>query len=151
MDDGALRLQDNAGGLLLNFLIAFFKTTQETVAESVRNGYITEKTSLTAAASLVPNFDTSVSTRSKTLSHPSQMCKLFSRSALHKLILEAESGHLFHDSCSRCGTIISVCLPCPASSPHPPTPAPLQFQQLLSMLSEAQPQLADVLRKQFPV
>lgn len=31
------------------------------------------------------------------------------------------------------------------------TSAPLQFQQLLSVLSEADPQLADVLKKQFPV
>lgn len=39
--------------------------TQETVADSVKNGYLTEKTSLTAAASLVPNFTTSVSDTSK--------------------------------------------------------------------------------------
>lgn len=58
--------------------------SKETVADSVKKGYLTEKTSLTAAASLVPNFNTS-------------------------------------------------------------------FQQLLSVLSEADPQLADVLKKQFPV
>lgn len=58
--------------------------SKETVADSVKNGYLTEKTLLTAAASLVPNFNTS-------------------------------------------------------------------FQQLLSVLSEADPQLADVLKKQFPV
>lgn len=34
---------------------------QETVADAVKNGYLTEKTSLTAASSLVPNFNTSVS------------------------------------------------------------------------------------------
>lgn len=34
---------------------------QETVADSVGKGYLTEKTSLTAAASLVPNFTASVS------------------------------------------------------------------------------------------
>lgn len=57
---------------------------KETVADLVKNGYLTEKTALTAAGSLVPNFRTS-------------------------------------------------------------------FQHLQSMLSETDPQMADMLRKQFPV
>ncbi|TNN87028.1 Protein saal1 [Liparis tanakae] len=56
----------------------------DTVADLVKNGYLTEKTSLTAAGSLAPNFRTS-------------------------------------------------------------------FQQLQSMLSETDPQMADTVRKQFPV
>lgn len=69
---------------------------QETVADSVKKGYLTEKTSLTAAASLVPNFNTSVSTKlkktPKKLVHYCQMCKLINNGALYKLILEVESG-----------------------------------------------------------
>ncbi|XP_010745473.3 protein saal1 [Larimichthys crocea] len=57
---------------------------KDTVADLVKNGYLTEKTTLTAASSLVPNFITS-------------------------------------------------------------------FQHLQSMLSETDPQLADMVRKQFPV
>lgn len=34
---------------------------QETVADAVKNGFLTEKTALAAAASLVPNFTNSVS------------------------------------------------------------------------------------------
>lgn len=40
-----------------------FQMMQETVVDSVKKGYLTEKTSLTAAASLVPNFNTSVSAK----------------------------------------------------------------------------------------
>lgn len=42
-----------------------FCPLQDTVADLVKNGYLTEKTSLTAAGSLVPNFKSSVSAFSK--------------------------------------------------------------------------------------
>lgn len=45
--------------------VCVFQMTQETVADSVKNGYLTEKTSLTAAACLVPNFNTAVSVKSQ--------------------------------------------------------------------------------------
>lgn len=56
----------NSGGCLLNMFVCLFQMMQETVADSLKNGYLTEKMSLTAAASLVPNFNTSVSTNTQT-------------------------------------------------------------------------------------
>lgn len=45
--------------------VCLFQTVQETVADSVVKGYLTEKTSLTAAANLLPNFNTSVNAKLK--------------------------------------------------------------------------------------
>lgn len=57
----------------------------------MKNGYLTEKTSVTAAASLVPNFNSSVSTNSETV-HYNPMYKLFNNGALYELTSEAKSG-----------------------------------------------------------
>lgn len=61
------------------------------MAGLVKNGYLTEKTSVTAAASLVPNFNSSVRTNSETV-HYNPMYKLFNNGVLYKLTSEAKSG-----------------------------------------------------------
>lgn len=63
--------------------VCLFQTVQETVADSVEKGYLTENTSLTAAANLLPNFNTSVSTKLKKKTVNSRkMCKLVNNGAL---------------------------------------------------------------------